>query len=154
MNAEALIDTNLLVYAYTDADKQKRQISLALLDQVWKGKKIFSVSLQNLSEFYSVVTSKVKIPISKRDACGIVEAFCNSSFWVVLIPNPESLSDAMSLSEEQGISIWDAQIISVAKQNRVRIVFTENVKDFKLPGIEVINPFRTLNTSPKRSDDS
>ena len=141
MHAEALIDTNLFVYAYTDADKEKRKICLGLLDQAWEGKKILAVSLQNLSEFYSVVTSKVKIPISKKEAGEVVEAVCNASFWEVLIPNPASLSDAMRLSEEHGISIWDAQIISVARQNHVRIVFTENVKDFKLPGIEVINPF-------------
>lgn len=54
-----LIDTNVLVYAYDVSEKVKRRVARSLLDEVWEqGGGV--VTLQNLSEFFVVVTAKVE----------------------------------------------------------------------------------------------
>jgi predicted nucleic acid-binding protein len=68
MNRESrLIDTNVLVYAYDISEKVKRRIARALLDEVWdQGGGV--VTLQNLSEFFVVVTKKVENPTVEGSA--------------------------------------------------------------------------------------
>src|SRR3990170_7311599 len=58
MNGETrLIDTNVLVHAYTIADDRKHQAALALVERVWAGEEV-TTTLQNVCEFFFVVTRK------------------------------------------------------------------------------------------------
>ncbi|HEY3305829.1 MAG TPA: hypothetical protein VGL70_20070 [Candidatus Binatia bacterium] len=60
---DKLIDTNVLVYAYDVSEKGKHAIARSLLNEVWEhGGGV--VALQNLSEFFVVVTRKVQRPLS------------------------------------------------------------------------------------------
>lgn len=67
-----LIDTNILVYAYDASEGNKHKASRKLLKTVWEeGGGI--VCLQNLMEFFVVITKKVENPISIRNAKTIIE---------------------------------------------------------------------------------
>jgi predicted nucleic acid-binding protein len=69
---DRLIDTNVLVYAYDVSEKGKRPIARSLLDEVWDhGGGV--VTLQNLSEFFVVVTGKVQRPIPVSNARTIMD---------------------------------------------------------------------------------
>lgn len=73
MTAEnRLIDTNVLVYAYDLSEKMRRQVARKMLDQIWdEGGGV--VAVQNLSEFFVVVTRKVQHPITV--------SFCGTLPW-------------------------------------------------------------------------
>ncbi len=60
---DKLIDTNILVYAYDTSEGGKHNTSKNLLIQIWEnGGGV--VCLQNLMEFFFVITKKVENPIN------------------------------------------------------------------------------------------
>jgi predicted nucleic acid-binding protein len=64
MNDElTLIDTNVLVHAYAVADQRKHEQALAWVTRIWEGEQA-ATTLQNLCEFFFVVTRKVAKPLS------------------------------------------------------------------------------------------
>ena len=67
-----LIDTNILVHAYTVSDEQKHEAALSLVEKIWEGESA-STTLQNLCELFSVITRKVAKPVSASSAAMIVE---------------------------------------------------------------------------------
>lgn len=141
-DAVALIDTNILVYAYDDTDKTKWKIASSLLEKVWRGEARCAVSTQNLTEFYIVITSKIKNPVPKEEAEGIVCDIVASRSWKVIAPDKQCLLEAISIERKHGIHFWDAHIIAAARKGGVAKILTENVKDFSMPGIIAENPLR------------
>jgi len=67
-----LVDTNILVHAYTVSDERKHRADVALVEPVWGGQPA-ATTLQNLCEFFVVVTRKVAKPLSPAEAQVIVE---------------------------------------------------------------------------------
>ncbi len=51
-----LIDSNLLSYVFDESEPEKRRVCRELVADCWKGKRKYAASVQNLSEFYVVVT--------------------------------------------------------------------------------------------------
>lgn len=144
MTAETrLIDTNVLVYAYDLSEPAKRQVARTLLDQIWdEGGGV--VSIQNLSEFFVVVTGKVQYPITVSDARTIISDILRSGRWLVLTQEDNTIVAAIDLVERTGVPYWDALIAACMLEHGVTTIVTENERDFrKIPGITVINPFKT-----------
>lgn len=138
---DRLIDTNVLVYAYDVSEKGKHTIAHSLLDEVWDhggG----AVALQNLSEFFVVVTGKVQRPISVSNARTIISDICRSSRWLVIDRHTGTMMRAIELVESTRAPYWDALIAACMLENGIHTIVTENERDFKrIPGITVINPF-------------
>jgi predicted nucleic acid-binding protein len=106
MNGESrLIDTNVLVYAYDISEKVKRRIARALLDDVWdQGGGV--VTLQNLSEFFVVVTKKVENPIPIASAHTIISDILRSQRWLVIDRRADTLMKAIELVGRHGAPFW------------------------------------------------
>jgi len=138
-----LFDTNILVHAYNISDERKHEIALSLVKKAWQeGGGI--TSLQNLMEFFTVITKKVKRPISKNDAEILVKDILNSENWEVVDRDEDIFIKAMGIAKEANISLWDALIGATMIENGIRKIVTDNEKDFhKIKGIEVVNPFRS-----------
>jgi len=136
-----LIDTNILVYAYNKDDAEKRDICKALVEKCWNGKQKYAVSIQNLSEFYVIITQKIKPHVPAEIARRIVQDIIDFSNWQVLEFNSNTLISAMKLNAKHNIHYWDALICATMMENGITCVYTENVKDFnKIPGLTVVNP--------------
>jgi predicted nucleic acid-binding protein len=52
-----LIDTNVLVHAYTVSDEKKHRLALPLVEKIWEGEDA-ATTLQNLCEFFFVVRER------------------------------------------------------------------------------------------------
>ena len=143
MNGEPrLIDTVVLVHAYTVSDSEKHRVALALIEKVWGGEQA-TTTLQNLCEFFSVVTRKVEKPISASAAETIVKGILTAAQWRVIDRRPETVSKAIDLVKLYRASFWDALIAACMLEHGVDAIVTENERDFKrIPGITVINPFK------------
>ncbi len=64
-----LVDTNVLVYAYDPRDRLKQDVASALLRELVLSERAV-VSAQCLSEFFSVVTTRLPEPLTRSEgAC-------------------------------------------------------------------------------------
>ncbi len=96
------------------------------------------LTLQALSEFYSAVTRKGKMP--REDA----QAQVND--WMILFPvvNPEprTLQRAMTAVEDHHFSFWDAMLLETAVQWGVTRFLSENMQHDRVwKGMSIQNPF-------------
>ena len=124
-----LIDTNVLVYAYDTSEEKKHAVSKDLLRHLWlAGGGV--VCLQNLMEFFVVITKKVENPVDVVTAKGIVQDFIGSDKWMVIDRDADTLLTALELVAEHGIHLWDAAIAATMMENDVAEIVTENTRDF------------------------
>jgi len=138
---DRMIDTNILVYAYDASEGKKHKASGDLLMQIWKeGGGV--VCLQNLMEFFVVVTGKVERPIEVTEARTIIEDFLKSERWKIVDRDSDTFLRAVNLVSEHGIHLWDALIAACMEENNITEIVTENSKDFeRIPHIKVTVPF-------------
>jgi predicted nucleic acid-binding protein len=126
MTAEnRLIDTNVLVYAYDLSEKMRRQVARKMLDQIWdEGGGV--VAVQNLSEFFVVVTRKVQHPFTVSSARTIISDMLRSGRWLVLDQPVNTIIAAIDLMERTRVPYWDALIAACMLQHGVTTIVTEN----------------------------
>ena len=79
-----LIDTNILVYAYDESEGKKHEICKRLIDECWRLREKYSISIQNLSEFYVVITKKVEKPVPMKTAKEIIGDIIEFQNWIVM----------------------------------------------------------------------
>jgi len=139
--SDKLIDTNILVYAYDTSEGIKHEVSKNLLIQVWEtGGGI--VCLQNLMEFFVVITQKVENPIDVAEAKTIVEDILKSDNWRIIDRDEDTFLSAIDIVSKHKVHLWDAVIGACMKENEITEIVTENKKDFeKIPDIKVIVSF-------------
>lgn len=135
----ALVDTNVVVYAYDPRDevKQRRAIeTLRLLALAGSG----AVSLQILGEFFWIATRKLPAPLSLADAEWNVRAFLRT--WTVYEPRTPAVVEAIRGTQDHRLPYWDSLIWATAKLNGVPNVLSEDFGDGQMiEGVRFLNPF-------------
>lgn len=134
-----LADSNILIYNYDTSDMDKHNTAKSILDKCWKGEKRLAVSAQNLSELFSVTTRKGFI--TKKEIMTDISNIIDFPDWMKLDFNHKTVLDACRISEEHSMSYWDSLLAATMRQNSVLNLYTENAKDFKMPWLNVVNPF-------------
>jgi len=141
MSDRALLDSNVLAYAFDSTAAEKQAIARALVEEGISQQKPFVVSLQNINEFFSIVTTKTHYRLSLRDASDAADGFLAK--LPCYCPDTRTTEYALALLKLYAMPFWDALIAAVMIENSILTIYTENDKDFrKIPGIKVINPFR------------
>ena len=133
-----LIDSNVLVYTYSE-DSSKRAVSIELLQRCLTGKCRFFVALQNIGEFCSVSMGKYKLEPDKVNA--IVQALLKSENFLKVHYKESTFYTAINLAKGLNLKFWDAMLAATMLENGISAIYTENTKDFKIPGVKAINPF-------------
>ena len=137
MIADAMIDTNVLVYAASglERDQPKNQIAMSLLQTVRVG-----LSAQVLQEFLVVSTRKVRKRWSLDDALDWVETL--EDFPCIPIDAPLVRYGA-DIAARYQLSYWDGAILAAAHRLRASILYTEDLNHDQTYGlVRVVNPFR------------
>lgn len=139
MTGKALIDTNVLVYAYDHSDPAKQKTAFTLLDNlVNSGSGL--ISGQILSEFFVTVTRKIPNPLTFEQAESRVVNFCQ--IWPVLQITEMIVLEAIRGVRAHRFSYWDALIWSTARLNQIGLVFSEDfTHEQSVEGVRFINPF-------------
>ena len=134
-----LIDTNVLIYAYDAANpfKRRRAIEvLAALARAGSG----ALSVQVLSEFYTNITRKPRVPLTSEQARDTSIRLCRS--WHVLDLTVRTHLDAIAGVAQHGMSYWDALVWATAKQSGVPNIITEDQTHGRLiESVRYFNPF-------------
>lgn len=139
MTARALIDTNVLVYAYDRSEAAKQQRALDLLDQL-VGRGAGALTTQILAEFFVTVTRKLAAPLPVADAYTRVENYLRA--WAVLEVTGLVVLEAARGVRDYQLSFWDAQIWASARLNQLPFIFSEDFNaGSTLEGVRIVNPF-------------
>lgn len=130
------IDTNVLAYAEGAGDAARHAQAVALLTGLPEASVVLPV--QVLGELFRVMVGKLRRPPTEaRDAVlrwSDAYTVCDSTWG--------ALQAAFDLSAVHGLTIWDSLILSVAAEQRCRILLTEDLQQgFTWRGTTVLNPF-------------
>jgi predicted nucleic acid-binding protein len=135
----ALIDTNVLVYAYdrTAGDKQVR--ARDVLDRL-AGSGRGVLTAQVLAEFFVAVTRKLTIPLSPSEARSSLDNYLRA--WPVLDVTGLIVSEAARGVDQHTLSYWDAQIWATARLNQISLILSEDFNsEAVIEGVRFENPF-------------
>ncbi|MBI2144148.1 PIN domain-containing protein [Candidatus Woesearchaeota archaeon] len=135
----ALVDTNLLVYAYAE-NSPKRQRAAELLNDCFAGKIKLALSFQNLGEFCNV--SLTRYLLSTKDAWERVEEFIGCGNFIKLSYGTTTFQKALEIVNSSKIDFWDAVLAATMKENAIDIIYTEDSDFGKVEGIKAVNPFQ------------
>ena len=131
------IDTNVLIYAQDSTTPAKHEIAIALMDRLY-GENRGALSVQVLSEFYSVATGKLGMKSEEAEA--ILEDLAG---WTIHRPGHADLQRAARLHRRHKISWWDALIVHSATELGCSILWSENFTHGRKFGtLTVRNPFQ------------
>ena len=134
-------DSNILVYA-ADKDAGVRHHRAADLIERAIRLRTGILTLQALSEFFNVVTRKIKIEATSA------MAFIDG--WIAVLPvqcaTERDLVEAARVVRDHGLQFWDAMLWSAARRAGVRYLLTEDLQDGRvLEGVTFVNPFAPSN---------
>lgn len=130
------IDTNVLAYAEGAGDEARQALAISLMTQLPDVTVVIPV--QVLGELYRVMVGKLRqTPAQARDT-----VLRWSDVYAVRDSTWSALQSAFDLSAAHGLSIWDSLILSVAAEQRCRVLLSEDMQDgFTWRGTTVVNPF-------------
>jgi predicted nucleic acid-binding protein len=134
-----LLDTNILIYAYEKEESKRKELAKKILEECYTGKILLAVSNQNIAEFTSIMLKKIKVDseIIKK----VIDITSEFDGFIKLKYELKTIKEAINLSNKYGMSFWDSLISATMLENGILNIFTENAKDFKIPSLNVINPF-------------
>jgi len=142
MTGKYLVDTNLLVYAYDRSEPEKQAKAMEVLDSLVKdGAGV--LSLQILSEFFTVVTRKLPAPLSLKEAYKTLNNYILS--WDMVDLTGAIILEAARGVKDLRLSYWDALVWATANMNQIPIVLSEDFShNSVLEGVRFVNPFKNL----------
>ena len=130
------VDTNVLVYAYSEDDDWRHGPALSLVAPLSKARNA-AVSIQVLMEYYNTITRKGLL----TPAAALARVTMLSR-WPVHSPVPEDVIVAAALAAEVRISLWDAMIVRSAERMGCSVLWTEDLNHGQvIAGVEIRNPF-------------
>lgn len=137
MNADVMLDTNVVAYAASTlpADAAKQARALDLIDTAALG-----LSAQVLQEFYVTATRKMRPPLSHEKALDWVETL--TSFPCIPVDAALALAAAETAARHR-LSYWDGAILAAAERLGATTLYSEDLNDGQRYGsVTVVNPFR------------
>ncbi|HZL78663.1 MAG TPA: PIN domain-containing protein [Candidatus Limnocylindrales bacterium] len=138
MSAEFFLDTNVLIYAFTEQDAPKRIRSRELYELAIGGRGI--ISFQVVQEFLNTAQKKFSTQFTDAD----LREFLNNELWPLcaVFPSAELYDHALRLRVETGYSFYDSLIVAAALEAGCKTIYSEDLQhNRKLHGLEIKNPF-------------
>jgi predicted nucleic acid-binding protein len=140
-----LLDTNVLVHAYNKASPHQKKAS-SIIRKAVQGEIEAYLAPQILYEFFAIVTNprRVEQPMPLDEATDLC-----ADLWEcreIEKVNPTTLvpKEVFKLAKELKLSkgrVFDCVLAVTAKENKLEVVYTENVDDFKnYRFIKAVNP--------------
>jgi len=144
---DALLDTNILIYASNPASKFQIKAK-RLLQDVLEQEINACVSSQNLYEFYSIVTDPKRIekPLTYQEAAALIQKYIEAENLPKIFPRETNLANLLELIKRYQVrkqEVFDAVLVATMMDNSIKVIYTGDEKLFKIfKNIKVINPFK------------
>ena len=139
MTGEVLIDTNVVVYQYSDNDPARQARATDVLQRLSVSAR-GRLSTQVLGEVFRVLTAKRRSPISSAEAWAHLEIIAHA--WPVYVVTPNIVLEAARGVRDHRLNYWDAQLWATARLNQISTILTKDIPGGDtLEGIRYLNPF-------------
>jgi predicted nucleic acid-binding protein len=136
----AIVETNIVVYAYDLDDPKKHKIAQALIEELSDQDRLV-LSTQVFNEFCSAMMSPKRKTRMSPDQLAVILLELAATGEVVSI-GPALTFRALNAMPCHGVSFWDALIWSAAVENNVALIYTEDFQDGRVvEGVRFVNPF-------------
>lgn len=138
--SDALIDTNILVYAYAEnAPAAHRLAAQAEIERLARERRA-AIAVQNLAEFSSVCLKKSRPAPSCAEVAARVDRL--RVLLRLVLPSDSTVGMALNAVDRHRLAFWDAMLWAVAKENGVAEIVTEDFQDGReVEGVMYRNPF-------------
>lgn len=140
MKDSFFIDTNILIYAFSEDEKEKQAIANNLL--VKKNGSII-ISTQVINEFSNILFKKFNL---SSDSVENVMLELDSNIPIVGFDITTQIK-AIRLKEKYQLQFYDALIIATALENKCTYLFSEDMQHLQIieQTITIVNPFKSEN---------
>ena len=135
MHDKAFLDSNILIYLYTEDDDSKRSIAQLKLNE-----NICLTSIQALNETSNVLGRKFSLNHTEVKALlDNIEAVCDE----ILPINRKTIDNALALKDRYGFSFFDSLMLSSALEGGCNVIFSEDMSDGQVieKTLKIVNPF-------------
>ena len=134
MNSKVFVDTNILVYLFSETEPHKKQRAFELL-----GSKNVVISPQVIGEFVWVMHRKFGV---EREKLEIIGSRFLKKFEVVPI-DTKVVEKALKIFASYKFSYWDSLIIATALEADCGILYTEDMQSGQVieSKLKIVNPF-------------
>ncbi len=148
MKDKVFVDTNVLVYLYSNSEKQKQKIAKRL---IFESDVDIFISTQVLGEFTNVLYKKYDYSISTIKKA--ITDFKNN-FSVHSIKT-ETVDRALDMMQTYKYSYWDSLIIASAIENNCSILYSEDFQHNQIleKRLKILNPFKLEDSSDSLAQD-
>ena len=142
-----LLDTNVLIHATTPVSPHHTRAK-EVCRQAWRQELAACVALQNLCEWYAVVTDSRRFspPISVEEASHELETYTSSGSVRVIAPSVSPLEhfpQFLRQARSKGAHVFDVLLVATMLEHGAHTIYTENIRDFsRFREIRVVNPFK------------
>ena len=136
MNDKVFLDTNVLIYFYSEDDENKRNTARHLLNS-----HDCVTSIQAMNESSNVWFNKNKWNAAKiQEHLDNIELVCGQALPV----HRDTVNKALTLKERCGYSYYDCLMLASALESNCRIIYTEDMSDGQLIDrtLRIVNPFK------------
>jgi predicted nucleic acid-binding protein len=132
----AAIDSNFMIYAQGVVDDPKNQVAQKLLQQIDPQRIV--LPLQAVAETTRWLIKRARL--ERSIASGFARDWCAT--YAQQATTAEVIEGALELVERHNFQVFDAIILSTAKQANADMLLTEDMQDgFAWKGVTVVNPF-------------
>jgi len=134
MNDNVFIDTNILVYLYSEDEPEKQFVAFDIFERVR-----CMTSTQTLNEFCSVCLRKLAMSVNEVSQA-VREIVENCELCYV---DMRTIQKALSLKNKYGYTYYDCLILASAILNDCKTVYSEDMQHDQLieEKLKIVNPF-------------
>lgn len=137
MHDKAFLDTNVLIYAYSEDELIKQSVALHLLDS-FEDKVI--ISKQVINELSNILLKKFKLGTDQVENV-LLEI---DNILPIVDFDLTTQIKALKLKDRYQFQFYDALIVATALENNCTVVYSEDMQhDMLIDGsLKIINPFK------------
>lgn len=138
MSVKAFFDTNVLVYAFDQADLYKQEIAKRLIREFGIDGQLV-LSTQVLQELYVTLIKMNKNAVSSVEIEEIVNTFAE---YPLVQVDKVIIASAIRRHQSQSFSFWDSLIVEAALYANCQLLFSEDMQDGRqIDNLLIKNPF-------------
>ena len=139
MNVKSFLDTNIIVYAFSQSSPEKARIAQRLIADGAADKQTM-ISYQVVQEFINGALRGFRLAIVKSD----LESFVLAALFpmMAISSSPSLVIEALRLHSQNQLSWYDSRIVAAALQGGCRVLYSEDLQHGRRFGDLVVqNPF-------------
>ena len=137
MQDKIFLDTNIIIYAFSEDEIERQSVALNLLDR--EGDNVF-ISKQVINEFINILLKKFKLS-SKEVENSILEL---DTVVNIVDFDLSTQIKALHIKDKYNLQFYDSLIVATALENRCTTLYSEDMHHNLLieNRLKILNPFK------------